>query len=96
MVHPTPHDSAAKAASDFLLDLAHGKYDAEIDTAKAVLAAIPAPWAVVVGQAMNVLLMINKATAPLSVVPDGRGGFVPEHGQSIIDPKTGRFTGGKS
>ena len=31
-----------------------------------------------------------------SIVPDGAGGFVPAHGQSIYDPATGRFTGEKS
>lgn len=29
-------------------------------------------------------------------VPDGQGGYIPAHGQSIYDPKTGFFTGKKT
>lgn len=31
-----------------------------------------------------------------SIVSDGRGGFIPAHGQSEFDPKTGLFTGKKT
>ena len=28
-----------------------------------------------------------------TMVPDGKGGFIPAHGQSLYDPRTGIFTG---
>jgi hypothetical protein len=31
-----------------------------------------------------------------TMVPDGKGGFVPAHGQSLYDPRTGIFTGKKT
>lgn len=31
-----------------------------------------------------------------AMVPDGKGGYVPAHGQSLYDPRTGIFTGKKT
>lgn len=69
----------AEDMSKFLLDHAHGKYDKDLAMADAALSVIGKvePWALVVKQALDILWAINKDTAPLSVVPDGRGGFVP-------------------
>lgn len=39
---------------------------------------------------------IAKGIADGTIVPDGRGGFIPAHGQSKYDPATGEFTGEKT
>ena len=69
----------AQEASQFLLELAHGKYDAELAIADSALAAIGAvePWALVVKRIVDAFVALNKTTAPQTVVPDGRGGLVP-------------------
>jgi hypothetical protein len=75
----------SKEASDFLLDLAHGKYDSELAIADEVLAkiSIAFPWAVTARQVLKTLVAINKLTAPNAVMPDGRGGWVPASNSSI-------------
>ena len=85
-------DTAAAEASQSLLDLAHGKYADEVALADQLLTALApvAPWAAVVKQAMDALVMINKVTAPLQVISDGAGGYVSTT-NSRYDPKTGRF-----
>ena len=82
----------AADASQFLLDLAHAKYDADIAIADSALEKIGAvqPWALVVKQVLDSLVLLNRITAPVAVVPDGRGGWVPV-GNSRFDEKTGRF-----
>jgi hypothetical protein len=78
-------DSAAAEASRLLLDLAHGKYDAELADADSALSKIGAvtPWAFVVKNILDALVAVNKATAPSSVVSDGQGGFVPSTNSKI-------------
>lgn len=85
------NDPAADA-SQFLLDLAQGKYAKQIADADAFLTAIGrvSSWALIVRQAMHVLIKLNRVTAPLQVVSDGAGGFVPVT-NSRYDPKTGQF-----
>jgi len=60
-------------ASQFLLDLANGKYASELTAADEALSAIPAPWALIVKQALDAFVVINRGTAPDAVQPDGRG-----------------------
>ena len=52
--------------------------------------AIPVLNAVIALEARK----LKGGLADGSIVPDSQGGFIPAHGQSIFDPKTGRFTGG--
>ena len=99
MTHPragTPVEEAGTFAAQealFLSDLAAGKYDEQVNKLRTLLrtysAAIP-----MLGRAemiLNLLLKLNKLTAPsVPVVADGGGGFVPES-NSRFDPKTGRF-----
>lgn len=84
-------DPAANV-SQFLLDLAAGKYDKQWERVSAVLMAIGVfdpPVGEFVG-VVNALLALNKAFAPTRVVSDGKGGWVPAS-QSHCDPATGRF-----
>jgi hypothetical protein len=69
----------AKNASQFLLDLAHGKYNAELALADSALSKIGAvePWALIVKQVLDAFVVVNRITAPIAVMPDGRGGWVP-------------------
>jgi hypothetical protein len=79
-------------ASAFLLGLASGKYDAGIagmDEAFSIAGSV-FPQALVAREIVDGLLALNKATAPVSVVPDGQGGYVPSN-NSRFDPATGEF-----
>jgi hypothetical protein len=82
----------SSAASAFLLALANGKYDPQVAVTEQILKdlAVTLPPAASVEKALEVLLWLNKATAPQIVTPDGKGGVVPA-GNSRIDPKTGKF-----
>ncbi len=40
--------------------------------------------------------VLASGLADGSLIPDGRGGIIPAHGQSIYDPVTGEFTGEKT
>jgi hypothetical protein len=68
----------SEQASKFLLDLAHGKYDAVIALIDKTLAriCIAFSWVITARRVLDMLVAINKATAPSSVVSDGRGGWV--------------------
>ncbi len=80
------------AASAILLKLATGGYDPQIEIAGSMLQDLTAaiPQAAGIERAVAIFLAINKATAHVSAVPDGRGGFVPST-NSRIDPRTGKF-----
>lgn len=41
-------------------------------------------------------MALRSGLANGSIVSDGRGGFIPAHGQSKYDPATGFFTGEKT
>lgn len=77
----------------FLTDLAAGKYDGDIQqldkwftTGSAAL-----PQLLVAKRIIDVLVALNKATAPLRpLVSDGAGGWVPSD-NSRVDPATGAF-----
>ena len=79
----------AKIESSFLLDLAAGKYDAQVSDLAAVLAML-GPLGLSARAALLDLVLLNKYTAPQHVVPDGRGGMVPDT-NSRYDSKTGEF-----
>jgi len=81
-------------ASQFLLDLAAGKYDSEVAKIQAILGKAAAVWPpfAAISQAISVFIWVNKATAPHGgVIPDGQGGFVPAD-NSTFDSTTGQFT----
>jgi hypothetical protein len=83
----------SEAVSNVLIGLAQGKYDKEVAVTEDMLNELSTlvPQAAIVEKGLEVFLMINKATAPDSIVPDGRGGVVPAT-NSPVDPKTGAFT----
>jgi hypothetical protein len=86
----------AAMAAALLAGLASGKYDPQVAFTEQMLGelGIVFPPAAMVEKGIEVFLLINKMTAPRGgVIPDGRGGFIPEHGQSVYNPKTGEFTG---
>lgn len=69
----------AKAESDALLDLARGKYDAEIaafDRLCVMLAPL-SPAVMIVKRVVDGVIMLNKLTAPLHVALGEGGSFVP-------------------
>lgn len=85
-------------ASALLTGLASGEYDKQAAFAENMLSELGLvfPPAAMVEKGIEMFLAINKWTAPRApVVPDGRGGFVPAHGQSTFDPETGEFTVGR-
>ena len=88
----------SKGASDFLLASASGKYDGQLAEFDKLLSTVGAiiPQALVAKEILDGLVALNKATAPVAVVPDKHGGYIPAHGQSIYDPVTGEFTGEKT
>lgn len=80
-------------SSQLLTGLAAGKYDKEVAFGERVLTeiGIALPPAMMVKQALEVFLEINKMTAPRrAIVSDGQGGFVPEN-NSKYNPATGEF-----
>jgi hypothetical protein len=81
-----------KDASDFLIGLASGKYDGAIAGIDKLLTTAGAviPQAVLAKEILDGLVALNKATAPVAVQSDGRGGFVPTS-NSRFDPATGEF-----
>ena len=88
--------SIAAMASALLTGLASGKYDRQAAFGEHVLSGLGLvfPPAAMVEKGIEVFLAINKMTAPRGgVIPDGRGGVIPKHGQSVYDPATGEFTG---
>ena len=97
----TPVDDAdglAAAQAVFLRDLAAGRYDKQVAAVQRLLGVLGAFWppAKVVSRALSTFVMLNRITAPSEIMHDGAGGIIPKHGQSIYDPKTGRFTGEKT
>lgn len=76
----------AKIESDFLLDLAHGKYDREVGQLSAILGTVSP----IAKRVFDSFILLNRMTAPNHVVPDGAGGFSPST-NSRYDPKTGIF-----
>ena len=79
----TADAKVAEQASRFLLDLARGKYDAELAEAENVLTDIGLPWAIMAREALRAFVAVNRATAPDAVQPDGRGGMVPTTNSKI-------------
>lgn len=81
-----------KAGSDFLLGLSRGEYVREVQQVQKVLSLIGRFWppALLISRGLTIFLTINRLSAPMEVVPDGRGGYVPST-NSRYDPKTGRF-----
>ena len=77
--------SPSEIASTFLLDLAHGKYNQEIQTLDEILqiAGATFPAALVAKKVMDTFLQINRLTAPEHVIPDGAGGWVPSTNSRI-------------
>lgn len=75
-----------KPTSDFLTDLASGKYDAQVAAVEKILALL-APEFPVAGELLMILrgfVTFNKLTAPRSpIVPDGKGGWVPASNSKI-------------
>ena len=69
----------SKAESDVLLDLAHGKYDAEIAGMDKILMAIGVyvPEVLIAKKIIDMALMLNKVTAPLHVALGEGGSYVP-------------------
>jgi hypothetical protein len=67
------------AESQALLDLAHGKYDAEIAGMDKVLAMVGVyvPQVLVAKSIIDGALALNKATAPLHVALGEGGSYVP-------------------
>jgi hypothetical protein len=82
----------SKDASDFLLAAASGKYDGAISSIDSLLTTFSAilPQAALARELLDGLVALNKATAPMDVVTDGHGGFVPAT-NSRFDRATGRF-----
>lgn len=97
----TPLDDAdglAAAQAIFLRDLAAGRYDKQVAAVQRLLGLLGAVWppARLVSRALAAFVLLNRVTSPAEIIADGKGGFIPKHGQSIYDPKTGRFTGKKT
>jgi len=69
----------AKAESDALLALAHGKYDSEIAGMDKILTMIGVfvPEVLIAKKVIDMALMLNKITAPLHVALGEGGSFVP-------------------
>lgn len=85
-------DTLAASEALFLADLAAGKYDKQVAFVRRILVMIPGLGRVVM--ILDILLRLNKMTAPkVPVVADGRGGFVPIS-NSRYDPRTGFFVDG--
>ena len=80
------------AASVFLLDLAKGKYAAEVAELDQILTSAEGvlPQLALVKELVDGLIELNKLTAPLAVQPDGHGGCVPTT-NSHYNPVTGEF-----
>lgn len=79
------------AAALVLMDLAWGKYDKQVAWAMTFLRAIGLGKVAII---LEILLKVNRITAPrVPVVEDGKGGTVPES-NSRYNPKTGRFLTG--
>jgi hypothetical protein len=71
--------NTTQQASEFLLDLARGRYNTQLAAVDAALqgASTFVPQALVVKEVMDAFILLNRATAPNAVVSDGRGGWVP-------------------
>lgn len=83
----------AAIASKLLTGLAQGKYDDQVKVTEEILNKIGVlfPPAAQAEKALEIFLWINRVTAPAGrIIPDGRGGFVPET-NSRYDPETGEF-----
>jgi len=83
-------------AAAFLGDLASGKYDQQVAVVEGWLkeASLAIPALVAIEKGLEVLLVVNKATAPMSgLVSDEQGGWVPKGqvARNPFDPKTGKF-----
>lgn len=91
--HAMTLSAMSAALQKLLTGLAAGKYDKEVEFTEDLLLTIGVvfPPFVQLEKAGEVLLAINRMTAPRGpIVPDGHGGFVPAS-NSRYDPKTGRF-----
>jgi hypothetical protein len=76
----------SKEASQFLLELAQGKYDREITMIRRVLICVASIWPPADGilHGLDVFIWVNRKTVPTGgVVPDGRGGYVPASNSRI-------------
>lgn len=83
----------AAMLSSILTALASGKYNNEVALTEMVMMDLAKgfPPLGTAEKALEAFIFINKLTAPRGpVVPDGRGGYVPES-NSRYDPKTGEF-----
>jgi hypothetical protein len=82
----------SKDASDFLLALGTGKYDAAIGGIDQLLTTFGSiiPQAILAKEILDGLVALNKATTPVAVQADGQGGYVPTT-NSHYDPATGQF-----
>ena len=82
-----------KDASDFLLAVGTGKYDAAIGGIDQLLTTFGAiiPQALLAKEILDGLVALNKATAPREVVLASDGISLVPSTNSRFDPKTGRF-----
>jgi hypothetical protein len=83
----------ATIAAKLFTGLAQGKYDDEVKVTEEILNKIGVlfPPVAQAEKALEIFLWINRVTAPAGrIVPDGRGGYVPET-NSRYDPETGEF-----
>lgn len=79
------NSDATKPASQFLLDLAAGKYDAQVAAFEKMLLLLTPefPIAGEISMLVRGFITFNRITAPAHVVPDGRGGWVPDTNSHI-------------
>ncbi|MGI0012797.1 MAG: hypothetical protein ACREBU_05035 [Nitrososphaera sp.] len=85
--------------TNFLLNVARGKYDQQIKYAdKFIIFPLSKIFRSIalVRRLIKIFLKINKLTAPSGVVKLPDGSFVSDQGQSVYDPETGLFTGKKA
>jgi hypothetical protein len=83
--------NTTQQASEFMLDLARGRYNTQLAAVDAALqsASVFMPQALVIKEVMDTFISLNRATAPNAVVSDGQGGWVPAS-NTLIGPD-GRF-----
>ena len=79
------NSDATRPASQFLLDLAAGKYDEQVAAFERMLLLLTPEFPICGELLMFVrgFVSFNKMTAPANVVPDGQGGWVPSTNSHI-------------
>ena len=79
------NSDATKPASQFLLDLAAGKYDVQVAAFEKMLLLLTPEFPIASELLMFVrgFVSFNKMTAPAHDVPDGKGGWVPDTNSHI-------------